>query len=716
MKLLPRTFVGGAALWGSAAWAGLYHMHVSAGLGLFVLGTWLISRDLYLSRWQVRLTEDGVELTHPKGSRERKSKPVRFAEICRVQDIHPGARVLVTLLRDRPHRTLTTEFDASRVYTIATPVGFYPRHAWRRLWTMSRDLLLQAELGHWMLIPLGCLRGAELRELWIQLRTKVSSEVSRNDFRQDPAVIEAAMREEEQGDKATAARQWKTADEHLEKAALLWRRGGHIDSMTRCRHHRIECLMRLGRFIEAGGLAEQVVDWARNLDNRQTLAGALNHVAEASLRVGGERELHSALSNLEEAIKIHEGRRETFMACRLRGNLAMVHEGLFLARRNDDELKKCKEMAAEALSILKEQLASDSSYMVRMQRANLEGTLAHCEFHSKEFRKAAECFARANPKEARTERGFFIEDLAMWGSALFHAWSEKAPQTSEVGQNKLLHEALFKLDEAARLVALRGDFNEALQVFPQRGDIYWRLGNHQAAIRDYETVIGLLEARKYALDRSFERTALLREHRVLYGRVSEMYLRMAQDQVSPQVKALECAFQHCERGKARGLVEGMNLSDFMRQNLPDDLRSRLESAFSGLKEAHWRRNEMVSGGDPSEVEHSQWLYQTRQAAIQDLDEVMEDIRKRDPRLLEMVVPRIPSLAEIQSHVPRDGHTGILEFDIVNEALGVFLILSNVPLTETCFFIEGLVQPRWSRHSCTRDFWATTTSTWTLGPD
>jgi tetratricopeptide (TPR) repeat protein len=419
-------------------------------------------------------------------------------------------------------------------------------------------------------------------------------------------------------------------------------------------------------------------------------------VAETSVRTGGEGELWSASENLKKAIEIHEKRREPFLNCRMHSNMAIVYEQLFLLTGSHERLKQCEETARTALSILDDQLPGDVSYMVRMQRANVEGTLAHCAFHLGRFPEAARLFETAQRKDKEAEGGFFIEDMAMWGAALFHAWAAKSPPTGEVNQNKLLHEALFKLDEAARLVALHGDFNEALQVFAQRGDAYWGQGNYRAAIRDYETVIALLEARKYALDRSFERMALLRKYRVLYGRVTEGYLRIAQEPTGPQTNALERGFQHSERSKARGLAEGMSLSKLMRRDLPEDLKDRLEKAYAGLKVSLWLRNKVVADGAPATAEQSQRLYQTRHAAAQDLDEVMKTIYAGDPRYAELVAPRIPSLTEVRSHLPEDGNTAILEFSVGEKALGVFLILRNVPVTETCFLIDGLGSPALER--------------------
>ena len=177
------------------------------------------------------------------------------------------------------------------------------------------------------------------------------------------------------------------------------------------------------------------------------------------------------------------------------------------------------------------------------------------------------------------------------------------------------------------------------------------------------------------LDRSFERTALLRRHRAIYDRVTEGWMQLSAKTDTERKQWLDRAFSEgtSERTKARIFSECLNLANLMPHILLPEASNELEEAITQYKAALW-----------SDYNNNQTL-----AAIQKYDETLRRITNKHPELLELLAPSVPSLEEIVTWLPKEGDAAVLEFAIGETSLIVFLISRTLDLADSCFLIEGL---------------------------
>ncbi|MBI3933973.1 MAG: CHAT domain-containing protein [Acidobacteria bacterium] len=651
-----------------------------------LLGAWKVTRDVYLSGWQVEVGQEAIKLS----GYERIQGSLRYDELRRVHIFWPSLRVVLSWLRERPKRSRTT---GDRMYRPVIPLGVTLPFILRRLWTLSSDLLLQSGSGSWLLIPLGAMESTQRRELWMNLRLKVPQEVRQNDFRPDPALFQEAAAEEEAGQRAQTERQWSEAIAHLQKATSKWEAIGHMDNVSRCLCYLADCRMRLGQVSAAAGNAARAHRLATHTTQRQWEAYSLNLLAEVGLRLGDKQELEQSLKYMQEAAEFYKNMQDPFMECRMSCNRAIILEQLFVRTQNPRFLQECQEAAEEGLSRLLTRPHAHSGHDIRMQETNLRGMLARCAFYRHHWAEAVKMFEEASNIASLVGQRTFVEDLAMWGRALLKLSVPEGASFKTGAHLQKLNEAFYKLNEAVKLAWNSGDFNELLQVYMLRGDTFWDVRNLEAAVRDYETAVAILESKRLLFERLLERAALLRQYRRLYDRMIEGCLRLAGDSPSRGAELAERAFRYCELSKARALSEMLQLSEIPLQSVPAALRSRFEDSIRNLMTANLHRawlHQNETDRDPQQ-ELSAW--QQVQSAEQEYQQVLQEIAETAPGLADLTSPSLPSLSDVQSWLPENQPSAVLEFSIAETALCVFLITNTVCAANTFFLIDGLGRER-----------------------
>lgn len=661
-------FFGGIAALGTVF---LTHVHLVVGVSI-IIGLWKIIRDSYLSRWQIEINGNSVTVIRKMHVRNS----VCYSEICRVQILWPSIRILILHLTQRPESERVIGDTLSR---LAVPVGTEWSHALRRLWTLSEDLLIQTCSGVTIMIPLGTLDSSERRELWTQLRLKAPPSI----FRPDPSLLERATMEEGNGDKLRLDRQWNGACQHYQDAANLWEKAAHMDSKARCFRHIVDCHLQLGRYTEAAGVASQALNLASNLVDRYGKAYSLNHLAAIEWKIAGQEGLCRALKYIEDAEKLYADLKMPFYKCRMMSNQAIIREQLFVLTGESTHLNKCKSLAEEALDIIRTELHGDQSVNTRMQEANLLGSLARYKFYREDWKDASSLFEEAFNIGQSVGRYMIIDDLAMWGRALFKLSQNDSTSKSDTNRLQLLHHALKKLDNAVRAAQGNGGFSELIEVYSLRADTFWDMGNMEAAAKDYEMVISLLESSRFMLERPLDRISLLRRYRKVYPRTVEALLSMADRDSEHAYDLIERAFQHCERGKARDLAEFLSLSTMSLSKMP--LSHEFEVAKQSLRAAHLHIETLQKKEQES---YSQDLLQAWEQ-LKEAQDIYKQIVESSPEFAELISPKVPSLSEIQSWLPNDNSGAVIEFKVGENALCVFFITREVEPVKTCFMINTL---------------------------
>lgn len=650
-----------------------------------LIGGWKISRDVYLSRWRLVMSDKTLSLSE-KGHDMRK---LRYEEIRRVWVIPPSLTSVVGLLWERQRKAHQV---GEAIVRSAVPLGLESRHAWRRVWTLSSDVLLQCNAGQWLLLPLSSLDGVCRRDLWITLRLGVPQDVSANDFRPNQQLLQEACTQEGAGDRAWQNRQWCQAVPYLRGAAELWEKAGHMDSVARCLGRLAECQMRLGQFIDAAGHTRRAFELAENMGKRGLAAHALNLLAEKGLRLGDRRELEQALGYLKKALGKYDELGDVFMHCRMLSNMAIIEEELFVRTQELCHLDEAQRLAHATIPQLKMVAKDYPEYAVCMQEANLRGTLARCHFHRQEWTEAARLFDEANRMGEKVNRSTFPEDIALWGRALFRqGLAERPVSCGRALMN--LSTAFYKLCQAVGLSRGSADFSECLHSYILRGDSFWELGNVEAATRDYEVVVSLMEGNRHLLEQVLERNDLMRQWRRIYDRLIEGLLGLAAHDEERGDELRDKAFRYCELSKAKALSEAMSVSHTIPEGTPDTLQREMDEAVRQLILARARvectRNHELN--DDLAVGGEIWR------SLEEAEDTYRETRKRmsegHPELMDEAWTHAPSYEQVRAWLPRDHHAGVLAFGIGESSLCVFFVTNSIASSPVCLRIPGFGRER-----------------------
>jgi len=649
-------------------------------LGSIILGLWLIIRNtylhIYLSQWHVRVSEDAITI-----SKNGNGVSQYYNEMCWIQN---ASFSIMALIMHLVHRPRSEHIINDVTYQFAVPVGFEVSHVLRRFWTISSDLIIQSRSGVAFLIPLSALNSSERRELWLFLRTK------RPDlFSKDQDMLKKAMEEEKKGDELAMAQKRSDAYTHHKTAAELWEKAGNMDSVERCLRHMVECLLSLGRYSESAGLAVRALELSENLaigfERRvQQMADNLNNLASAEYRVSEQKGLKTAIEYLNRAKELYSEIEMPFMECRMLSNQAIIEEQLFILTGDEKHLKNCDNFAQEAMNIIETQLRNKQNVNIRMQKANILGSMARVDFYRSNWERAENNFKKASDISELAKK-IIIDDISMWGRALFKLSQYKSK--SDTDRLRLLNQAMEKLDTAVRYAQANGRFDETILVYMLRGDTFWDMGNLEAAVHDYKTVISLLERSRFVLARPFDRTAILRRCKNLYAKTVEALLRLADKKNAPEL--IDESFQYCEFGKARNLAELLSLTTTLLLKIPDALREEYKTTEQKQRLAYLNIETMQKQGDSGSQDLSKQAWEQLQKAQQDYERIYAQVIKAVPEFADLTSPKVPTLSEIQSWLPLDNRTGVLEFCVGENSLCVFIITRKSKPIETCFTIDGL---------------------------
>jgi len=678
MKLMQR-IIFSILLFGGIAAAGFVFSaqgYLISGISM-IFCAWMLIRDYYLSRSKLEFDENSIIVINNKN----KKKEIFYDEICRVQKIGPNIRILFFHLKERPSSPRLVN-DELRYINI--PEGGEMLDALRRTLTISTDLLIQSRSGKTLLIPLASIDSSRKRDLWTHLILKINPVL----FRQDNGSIERAITEDETGSNLKENRKYSEALKHFQVATSIWEENGYMKYAAGSIQQSVDCLLCLGRFSEAGGLASKALNLANNLDDKNKQANSLNHLAAIEREIGGIEGLKRALDYLEEAKNRFADLKLPFFECRMISNQSIVLEKLFNYTEEKCYLDMCQGHAEEALRLLPTKLRREQNKFIKVLEASLLGTLARCRYYSEDWNGALSLFNEAHNIGLAPGESINISDHAMWGRVLFKVSQiDSFPQPNKESL-RLLHQALTTLDNAMAKSQSSGDFSSAIEVHMLRGDTYWEMGNNQAAINDYELVISILESSRFSFARPFDRLSLLRQYRKIYNRTIEALLYESENDPNHRSELAEKAFQHCERNRARNLADRLNLSALLFQKMPEDLKTKLDAAVQDLQSAYLQVETLQK--ETQNYESSNFLnaWEQLQISQQKYEHIVEEASQSLPEFSELISPKVPSLSEVHSWLPEDGSGAVVEFSIGEKGLCVFFINKQAE-AQNYFIIETL---------------------------
>jgi CHAT domain-containing protein/Tfp pilus assembly protein PilF len=474
-----------------------------------------------------------------------------------------------------------------------------------------------------------------------------------------------------------------------------------------CLAMMVACLVPLGRYHDALGLGSDALDLTRAVQDRKGEAAILRELARALSILGDEIGLQDAYRYLESAEAIYQDLREQFLQCLTVSDQALLREQQFLSAAAPDSaqarqtLAECERLAQRALDLL---YVSPAHARALMQEARLLTTLARCRYHQKRWEAAADRFQKAADLVS-LRQSVFVSDLAMWGVSLFQLATKPDPDMTVPERLRLLGRAMQKMDLAVKHSEKLGDFDELIQVFLLRGDIYWQLYDHPDywhatdnpggrkldirvdAARDYETAIQLIEARPFLFSRPADRIAVVRRYRYVYRRVVEAYFSKALQDKRRQGEFLERAFHYSERARAASLSELLILSTDLLARLPAHLRIEVEGAERAQREAYLHSQTLARlSTDEAERERARrnvWLVEQR------LKEAHERALSVEPSLADLMSSRIPTLADVIAALPQAGQTAVLQLTVTENCLCAFLITGSQNIKDSCILFENL---------------------------
>ena len=345
-----------------------------------VVASWEVARTVYLSRYHVRFDGVCVTLTNRESRRV-----IQYQEVRRVLSLRPSLTQLVRLYP-------VSRRDLGGLRRPAIPIGFEIHNVCRRLWTVSPDLLIQGRSGLVLLIPYATLGHKDALGLRAELCLKVGAQA----FDQDSHDLTQAVAAEELAQNAFIAGQWEPSYESYKQASARWEQLGILDCYARCLRHMVTCLARMGRYGEAAGLAKEALELSVNMEDERGEAYILAELAQVEWIIGEKEGLDEALKYLGRAAEIHRRLRETFLYVRMVSNQALMYEQTFLLDGDVAHVTMCQNLANTALSSLKKHLRGDSRSIVKLQEANILGTLARCEYHKANWRGALFHFEAAH--------------------------------------------------------------------------------------------------------------------------------------------------------------------------------------------------------------------------------------------------------------------------------------------------------------------------------
>ena len=662
----------------------LYSNPIPVLLFLVVMTGWRVCRDLYLSRWVLEIKEDKICVKQ----RNKKEITFNYHEIRRVNIIRPSLNLAIYLFNSQSDKILD---NGGVIYKPAFPIGINLSSAFRRLWTISEDLLIQSVSGKWVLFPQKALDGAMIRELWMNLRMYVPKSVSANNFNPDPAELQKAIDEEKIGSEFRINREWSDGITHLQNAAELWESMGHMDSVARCLSIVSDCHLQLGQITPAIGKSSKALDLSRNMKKVETITYVLNQLAEIGLRVGNQEELNRSLKYLDEAAELHSLRKEHFQQARMHSNMAIIYEKLYFMNAGEeitkkDIGKKWEHSTEIALNLLTKEIKNIDQGIVEQQKANVNGSLARYHYYQFNWDESIKKFELAESQTKTSKRGNIPEDISMWGRAIFKKAMTYENFISENIPANLINSAFYKLCEGVTLSKMSGGFTDYIQTHIMRGDSFWELKNTEAAVRDYEAVICMIEGNKILLEQVIERTELIHQFRYIYERAVEGFLKLATTETAKSAEYEELAFRYSGLSKARALSESMDISDEEMGLLPDEIKEKLQKAIHELLNAKvgvdWLRQ---NKNDKNEL----LAWKTLQMAEDNYLRIQKEIETNYPGQADFTSSHIYSRVQVQSFLPEKQLTGVLEFFVGEENLCVFFISNSVNYQKKCFLVSGL---------------------------
>jgi CHAT domain-containing protein len=654
------------------------------GLCIAVL-IWRLARDFYLASFDLVVADDSFRLNLPA----QAWRTIAYADLRRIEVFYPQIPPLDWLLRRRHGLVVSDNYTA--------PSGFRRRSMLRRIWTWSPDVLLQCSSGPVILFPLGALDKATSMEFQASLALHAPPEA----MYRDRSQIEEALRLEDAGDRALTDKRWVDAVEQYGSALRQWEQLHQIDGRLRCLAKKSDALEALDRVVEARLAAVERLELARQSEDPIALADAFNGIARVEWNIGESEGMKSAVRHLEEATKLYHDSNLPFYEARMCNNAAIILESLFGVDNKDghhhpEHLDRAEELASQALEIL-EPLGDGREHGdedVGVLRANAQGTIAHCAFHRAENgltpEKPADWslvikeFAAARQMVPQNKGSIPADDL-MWGHSLFKA--SLTPSLAEGKRFKLQHQAMEKVDEAIRALPLLGDIGEAAEFLGLRGDLFWQQGNTEAACRDYESVVQLLEKREFVLSRPFELVSRRTRFRRIYARLVQGFLTRKGTPGSERL-FLEKAFEYSERAKARSLRDLLWSTELL-SIMPEGIRADIEKAQRDQQRAFLNATESATLQDDPD---------RRSERLKKLGEAEEALANAFRRALE-VVPDVaklapvapPSVWEVHAQLPSHGRAAVLQFSVCEDGLAVFLISPKLDPVDSCTFIPALGQ-------------------------
>jgi tetratricopeptide (TPR) repeat protein len=647
-----------------------------AAAGVVAIAAWVVARNLYFERFEVTFNDEHRLMVKSGQGVIR----LEWATLVHTQVLHPSFLGFSAFLGSRA--TPTSGLPPARY---KPPLGYEIRNQLRRLITLSPDLLLLSRSGIHAFVPLSALTTQESLDLFARL-----APVAPNVTNLPAKFVDAAMKCEGQAQELMVRHEWGNAVPLYREAAENWLRAGRVDQLRRVYENMAECLHRTGNYTEAAGVLQRSLELCLNLKDLPGEANVRNGIARIEWTLGDRNGIESALTHLQRAQQIHHDLGDVFFEARMLGNMAVNYQRLYFLRRDarDEEpgqaLNDCEQRAIDGLKVLMKRQNAVSSEEVDGQRANLEGTLAHCHFARGQWRQSAEMFAKAN---ATIGARAILTDKATWAHALFQQSRDASAGTGE--QRRLVHQATELLDSAVSSIPASGDHNEAMEILATRGDIYWQMNRWQEAARDYESVLDLIEERAFGFSRPNERIALRRRFHTLYPRAVEANIRLALADPAGGAEYVASAFLFSERFKASSLAE-MTATQEGISNLPEALRTELLEAQTQQRRVHISYEEDRRSSDP-DVRAVSWTL--LQEAEDRLRRAMEAVVRHAPAMAHGTHRQVASFDDVVNALP-DDNTAVLQFSLCEGGLAVFLLSRRVPEQEAYWWIPSFTKERW----------------------